>query len=548
MKYSLAFLSLILIASAYAQDTPVLSISGVEVQHNQIEKVSGSSRLNHTVDLKDFEVSDVLSAPNPSPEAVALYRYIQDMFGKKTLSGQMWAPWGINEIDYVQNATGLKPAIAGFDYINEPSNALENQRAINYWNDGGISTMMWHWGAPGVGEGYENSKATIDIDQCFIEGTPEYEDFWGDLKRIGDWLQKLEDANVPVLWRPLHELNGNWFWWSKGGSSQFKRIWITMYDYLVHERELNNLIWVLCYTGDPNGAWFPGDEYVDIAGADTYDNTTDAHLTMFNDVLESVGGNNYPVTFHETGNPPDPEDCIRTGAMWSWWMIWHTDWLTGVDENYLRNTYQSHLVITLDELPDIKNDYGWDAECAPSKITASIRPGESADWYETNKIGVDDGSGSITFRVDTDDTGTWKWSGYGTAGAADGSDTERTVPLNGLGTATATFTNECGAITTQTFHVVDDVLIRGVLATRPETGTVSVFPSPTSDILKIRFRNPDSISGARTTVYNQEGRLMLEQRSKGEGTTLNISSLPRGIYLVVVEQQESRSVVKIIKD
>ncbi len=54
MKYSLAIFSLILITSVYAQDTPVLSISGVEVQHNQIEKVSGSSRLNHTVGPQGF--------------------------------------------------------------------------------------------------------------------------------------------------------------------------------------------------------------------------------------------------------------------------------------------------------------------------------------------------------------------------------------------------------------------------------------------------------------------------------------------------------------
>ena len=154
----------------------------------------------------------------------------------------------------------------GADLITESANNNEIQNLINWWKAGGIPTLMWHWGAPGVGEGYENSKAEIDINRCFQEGTVEYNEMWRELKLKADHLQVLRDAHVPVLWRPLHELNGNWFWWGKKGPEQFKRLWITMYNYFVHDRGLNNLIWVLCYTGSPDGAWYPGDQYVDIAG------------------------------------------------------------------------------------------------------------------------------------------------------------------------------------------------------------------------------------------------------------------------------------------
>ncbi len=97
--------------------------------------------------------TDTLCTPNPSVEAVALYRYLHDMFGMKILSGQMWVPWGINEIEYIEDTTGKRPAIAGFDYIDNNANNGETQKAINYWTGGGIPTIMWHWGHPVLARG-----------------------------------------------------------------------------------------------------------------------------------------------------------------------------------------------------------------------------------------------------------------------------------------------------------------------------------------------------------------------------------------------------------
>lgn len=158
-----------------------------------------------------------LVTPNPSKEAKALFGYLNDMYGKKILSGQMWSSWGIDELKYIQEVTGKQPAIRGMDFINNRENEDEVKRAIDWWKGGGIPTIMWHWGAPSVGEGYENSKKPVSIDSIFIEGTPQYKSFWYELERKADLLQKTRDANVPILWRPFHELNGNWFWWGKQG-------------------------------------------------------------------------------------------------------------------------------------------------------------------------------------------------------------------------------------------------------------------------------------------------------------------------------------------
>jgi Glycosyl hydrolase family 26/Ricin-type beta-trefoil lectin domain-like/Secretion system C-terminal sorting domain len=300
----------------------------------------------------------VLANPNATNEAKALYKYIQDMYGKKILSGQMWSGFSGDELAYIQTNTGKQPAIRGMDFITESQNNAEVQRATDWWKTGGIPTIMWHWGAPSKGEGYPSSQLTIDINRCFQPGTAEYISFWNELRIKADHLQTLRDANIPVLWRPFHELNGGWFWWSKGGAAQFIRLWTTMYNYFVNDRKLNNLIWVLCYTGSPDGSWFPGNQYVDIGGADTYTSSTGPQLSMFNQTKNSLGGNVMPIAFHECGTPPNPDQCLSQGAMWSWWMEWHTSWLYNLDKAYLKTLYNHSLVITKDEVPNIMAVYG----------------------------------------------------------------------------------------------------------------------------------------------------------------------------------------------
>jgi len=297
-----------------------------------------------------------LSNSKASKEAVALYAYINDMFGKKILSGQMSSSWGIDEIKYIQENTGKLPAINGFDFITERDNQNEVKGAIDWWKSGGIPTIMWHMGAPGNGEGYESSKKSSDIDKCFVKGTKEYEIFWSELKRKGDLLEQLQRANVPVLWRPFHELNGNWFWWGKQGPEKFKKLWIAMYNYYTKTRKLNNLIWVLCYTGKPEASWYPGNAYVDIAGPDTYGVGDSPQTGMFKEVKQIIG-DRIPIAYHECGTPPNPDKCLAEGSMWSWWMEWHTSHLTKVDKEYLKRIYSHHLVITKDEVPNIVEVY-----------------------------------------------------------------------------------------------------------------------------------------------------------------------------------------------
>lgn len=318
---------------------------------------SGGYQIKNS-NLQEPQTLKTLAEPNASVEAKALYRYLQNMFGEKILSGQMSSPLGINELEYIQMTTGKQPAILGIDFIHESNNNIVTQNAIDWWKSGGIPTLMWHWGAPSFDEGLENTKKKIDIQQCFIEGTPEYNAMWEELEKKADHLEVLRDAHVPVLWRPFHELNSDWFWWGKQGPDLFKKLWTTMFNYFVHERKLNNLIWVLSYNSEPDEDWYPGDEFVDIVGAHTYEKKTNPQLRMFEKAGKITTNNSIPIAFNECGIIPDPDDCLNIGAMWSWWMEWHSTYLSQMNQEYLRKVYNHELIITLDEVPDIMQEYG----------------------------------------------------------------------------------------------------------------------------------------------------------------------------------------------
>ncbi len=255
------------------------------------------------------------------------------------------------EVDYVESLTGTLPAVRGLDFIEYDGVA---QRTIERWERGGIANIRWHWGAPTHGQGYDASQEAVDIDRVLTPGTAEYADMIAGLDRTAEELAIIRDANVPVLWTPFHELNGNWFWWGKEGPQQFIRLWRFMFDYFTEQKGLTNLIWVLGYTGQPNGAWYPGKEYVDIAGADSYARSEQPQLNMFN-AVRNIVGTQMPVAYHENGIIPSPALAREQGATWSWFMTWHTDWLT--DENtadHVRDVYADDFVLTLDELPSLR--------------------------------------------------------------------------------------------------------------------------------------------------------------------------------------------------
>lgn len=297
-----------------------------------------------------------LSNPNASEEARALYEYICSVYGNGIISGQQESTWMGSEqyeFDYIYDKTGKYPAIRGLDYMNDDFDGV-NRRAEEWHEKGGIVTICWHCGSDFSKSWDECKKTKIkDWDKALTEGTPEYNELIAGMDKGAKALCELRDKDIPVLWRPFHEFDGGWFWWGKGGSENFIKLWRIMYDRYTNHWKLDNLIWVLGYSENGRGydKWYPGDEYVDIAGADSYNDG--ANEKLYKKVTKVVG-DKAPVAFHECGRIPTVQQLQKGNAGWVWFMTWHTEHIIDHnDTDDLKAIYNDEYVITLDELPKL---------------------------------------------------------------------------------------------------------------------------------------------------------------------------------------------------
>ncbi len=354
-KISVLILALLLAASFTACGGNGKSESGTA---SGTESKAEESKTDASAEPETKEPASkaALSNPNASEEAKALYGYICDTYRNGIISGQQESTWmGSDqyEFDYIYENTGKYPAIRGLDYMNDDFDGV-NKRAEEWFKRGGIVTICWHCGSDFSKSWDECMKTEIeDWDKALTEGTPEYEQLIAGMDKAAQALKELKDKGIPVLWRPFHELDGAWFWWGKGGPDNFVRLWRIMYDRYTNYWELDNLIWVLGYSGNGRNydKWYPGDEYVDIAGADSYSDGANANLYRR---VQTVVGEEVPICFHECGRIPTVKQLKDGKADWVWFMTWHTEHITdGNNASDLKEIYNDEYVITLDELPEL---------------------------------------------------------------------------------------------------------------------------------------------------------------------------------------------------
>lgn len=297
-----------------------------------------------------------LSNENAIENAKSLYEYLKDSYGNVCITGQMESTWMGSEdyeMNYIYKKTGKYPAIRGLDFMNNDFAGV-TRRAKEWWNKGGIVTICWHTG-PDFASSYNESKEkNINWEEAFTEGSSTYNSLIAGMDRAVPYLQQLNEAGVPVLWRPFHEFDGMWFWWGKGGGENFVKLWQLMYERYTNVWGLNNLIWVLGYSnsGMDLENWYPGDEYVDIIGGDSYDDGANNDLFIR---VSDVAAPDMPITFHECGKIPTESELKADSTNWLYFMTWHTEYLTDTNsDELLKSVYTSDYFITLDELPSFK--------------------------------------------------------------------------------------------------------------------------------------------------------------------------------------------------
>ena len=192
---------------------------------------------------------------------------------------------------------------------------------------------------------FKAAKNEFTLDDAVTDGTWANRFMKSDLEKIVPYLQQLQQANIPVLWRPLHEAVGKWFWWGNGSAASYVKLWRFMYDYF-KAKGINNLIWV--WTSEKaDSDWYPGDDYVDIIGTDMYgqDGTAVSAAAMadrFNTLAYR-----YPtkmISLTECGTVSDVPTQWNSDAKWSWFMPWYGS--THATDDWWKAAMKSEYVIT----------------------------------------------------------------------------------------------------------------------------------------------------------------------------------------------------------
>lgn len=327
-----------------------------------------------------YNVTSSLVNRNATANTKKLYSFLKDSYGKYVITGQQ-CDGGINgnEFKAIKNLTGDYPALLGLDMMDyTPSRTAFGassstvERAIEFADKGGIVTLCWHWNAPteylystannsdGWWGGFYTKSSKFDIAKVMNGQDAKGKKLLDrDIKEIAKQLKRLEKAGVPVIWRPLHEASGGWFWWGAQGPDAYKKLWKYLYNELTNTYGCNNLIWV--YNGQ-SADWYPGDEYVDIVGEDIYpgNHVYDPQVSRFKQAT-NYGSKTKITALTENGCIFDIDSAVSINALWCWFMTWGGEFTVNgsnysekyTEKSVIKKMYASKYSLTLGSLPKI---------------------------------------------------------------------------------------------------------------------------------------------------------------------------------------------------
>lgn len=389
----------------YKLEVPAGSIIGSELKQATAPDFTLNFQTEEAVESK----LDDISNKNATPEARKVYDFLKSIYGVKQLTGVQSSM--SNTLDFVNSvytSTQKHPALAGFDFIYlafSPTPAgwgwVQNYGDISaakeQWENNGLVSYMWHWNVPNSEADYKNcveknstdnmgfycpgannsGTTSFDIREALKEGTWQHECIMRDIDEVAGYLKKVQEANIPIFFRPLHEAAGNytkynkdggaWFWWGRYGAEPCKKLFRLLHDQLTNVYGLNNIIWV--WTIDATEGmveqakdWYPGDDVVDVVGVDIYTEKVDVPQKSQFDFMNEVTGGRKLTTISECGNIPDPDVQFAADLKWLWYMVWPSG-ETGTDlpggyakntVNYWKQIQSSAYVLNREDMPSLK--------------------------------------------------------------------------------------------------------------------------------------------------------------------------------------------------
>ena len=331
--------------------------------------------ISNNTSLKDikYDTDVTLSNANAGESARSLMKFLSDNYGKYVISGQYASDSTNSEIDLIYSVTGKKPVIRfsalETSYASYDESFKDIDACADWYRNGGIVGLMWYWRSPDEKASvyasetdFRISDAITDIDiSCMTQ--EEIRGLYGegriskecygiilDIDNIAGQLMSLKDKGIPVLWRPLHEASGDWFWWGADGAENYRWLWKLMYTRMTEYFELDNLIWI--WNGQSKEYIVPSDTF-DIASVDIYispDKEYGSQYEYFASLQEFIGQDKI-IALSECSSVPDIDSVFRDNSVWSFFGLWYGQYLSDdyMTKEYLIKNYNSAGTMTLDQ-------------------------------------------------------------------------------------------------------------------------------------------------------------------------------------------------------
>ncbi len=316
--------------------------------------------LKASFDAKEVDPTKPVSE-NSSETTMEVWNYLRSVYGKQVITCQQMMGNECYEDLVFYNASNDLTAMKGYDFIfctgSYQSDDMIDEAIEWSKESGGLVAFTWHWNVPkdidnpaGGYAFYTEEITNFSQINAVTPGTKEYELVIHDIDLIATKLQRLESEGVTVLFRPLHEASGAWFWWGiqnkeSATNEVFQKLWYMIYDRLENYHKLTNIIWV--WNGQsPHCAIHPNS--YDIAGVDRYYTSEDTSAAALNEYYnscyqETIRMDSYcaeligkestgkMLALTECGYIPDPQGCVDNNNMWLYYMVWNGDFIYELD-------------------------------------------------------------------------------------------------------------------------------------------------------------------------------------------------------------------------
>lgn len=358
----------------------------------ELRPTDGNIKLDYLKIADNTSLSEIKYGAESEPvnkqageSAKELLNFMNENYGKYTLTGQYASSSENKELDLIYQTTGKLPVIR-FSAVHNSGNSFDStfkdiDACAEWHKKGGIVGLMWYWESPSKKSSvyakdtdFVLKDAVTDIDISMLT-QEEIRGLYGegkiseqcyglilDMDSMAGQLTTLKNKGVPVLWRPLHESSGDWFWWGNDTES-YKWLWNLMYKRFTDYFGLDNLIWI--WNGQSESTLVDKNTF-DIASLDIYMDSQKDYGSRYEQflALQKIVGEEKLIALSECSKIPDIDASFRDNSVWSFFGLWYGKYLMNEDgtlseaftdkDSFIR-AYNSEGAISLDEYIKLRN-------------------------------------------------------------------------------------------------------------------------------------------------------------------------------------------------